>query len=365
MKKNKESNSIIAFMDNGSIQILSDNNPINYDGIAHLFIPIQGFNSESYLYVKSTSKNRFTKAYLRYKLSLTYWNDGSLEYSFPFSEGELETSSLITFYNLLHSFERYFQIYGFENTFIDNRLPSDVYVDIDYFEIRLENNDDLIYSNFIPNHLSSAEKNEILESIMSKVFKLDKDLFKYIHNDTIFRIKNNEWEIVKFRNLSKEDLIGIVSVFTSTVIFISYSDYLCIGRTIKGVSINFNIIDVYQYPYIHRLESNELHDRMCRDIFPIKSVLYWISDVISAIAFIDLLGMYSTIIKAMCSLFFQYFYPSDDHILKMKLEGYEILCIDFYSISHPSEIIVFNDATRINLSDFVNSIRLIDGKDLL
>lgn len=308
MKNNQK---IIVFHKDFSINLVSESDLPNPKEIKFLLIPMVGFDTEGFFYIKSKDLFRFKRAIIEFQFNIEFYSDALKSLILPQYQNRFESTSIIETCNLLYSLFKYGMITSFENNYIREEIPCEIAIEPEYLKVEIfDEEDDLIMKADIDQFMNSAEKNNMMDSLLNKIFKTPK---------SFITIRNGHWSMIEKKKIGKDDLLGVPSSVTRTIVFVESSDYCDISQSVHGFSVEILIVDMEEYGYM--INSGDLADRLAMDscngimdtdIVPIKMVSYWEHDTNDILNFVSQLKGYAYILDELMNMAYRCLHINDD-----------------------------------------------------
>lgn len=309
MKANNQN--IMVFMKDFSINLVSESDLPNPKEIKFLLIPIVGFDAQGFFYIKSKDLFRFKRAVIEFQFNIEFYSDALRSLILPQHQNKFESTSLIETCNLLYSLYKYGMLTSFDNNYIREEIPCEICVEPEYLKVEIyDKKDEMIVKADINQFMTSAEKNSMMDSLLNKIFKIPK---------SYLTIRNGQWTMVEKKKINKDDLLGVPSSVTRTIVFIEASDYYDISQSVNGFSAEILIVDMDEYECM--INTGDLADQlsvdscngiMDTDIVPIKMVSYWEHDINDILNFVNQLKGYSYILDELMNMAYRCLHINDD-----------------------------------------------------
>lgn len=340
---------IILLNKDHSIQIVKENKFKYNKNIKYVLIPIVEFDINSYLMLKPNKYMEFTKASVEISMIYTnvdIYNDEFYRDEFP--KQKKEFTSLIEFYNYIHTIDRLSYINHIINCQFSYEKNLEI-MNIKEINIILYNNKDIIYKlNFI-NELS-IEFEEVMDESIKDIKSIIKDIYKCKNKDLSEKIlyisdHNNQWAL---KDDIKEDGIYTINLFhTNLLYFLDKNTITFLNKSIQSIFVSHYLIDLSdEYADILDFKSfirnYDEDDEFEYDYFTI--LLYSINDYIEYFLYIDYINM-------MLRFIFEYIIFSET---KSDFDIY--FYIKIYLKNRKEIKVKFNKDTLYNLKDIINIV---------
>lgn len=351
---------IMVFMKDFSIKMVNEMDLPNPKEIKFMLVPIVGNDCAGYFYIKSKDMIRFSRAKIDFQFNIEFFSDALPSLILPQQENSFESSSLVETCNLLYSLYKYGMISSFENSYVREELPCELNVEPEYLYVKIyDKNDDEILDVKINSMMSSAEKNNAMDLMLNKIFK---------HMKHYLTIRNNQWNITEKKKLKEDDIIGLSSTYTKTLVFLEGREYIDICQSVSGFSVDMLIVDMNEYgPSIlqgdlaDKISMDSYQDISDTDIVPVKMVTYWEHDISDILNFVNLLKHYMFTLNELMIMVYRYLkindnleyrtIPSDMNPVPIVVINNELLSIKLRNYSD-----FFVGENIIGLSDYVSII---------
>lgn len=355
--KNRQDCVIGCFKDS-TVKVIKESKLSKHTNLKFLLIPILGFNSAGYIYVKSSDIiNNFHHAKIEWSLRLDFYEDAMPSFWINIDDVCMETISLIEFINRIQNYNRYQHLTSFENCYIVDKIPTQLEIVPERLHIVIyDEKDCVIYESIIEDSYADSDKYAILDRTLDDILGNSKYFKKLGEGSTFLNFRNNKWSFNNLSKLRENDTVGIGYNLTRTVVFIEYEDMWLLIQHVKDIAFTLMIVDYHEIDFSNGRP--DILSTVCHTVALYKAVETWSHRINEFVCMVDAMSSYSKTLESVISLFVNKF-ASTIHVSDTDI-GYVIMMENSFlstRVSYADTYVYRDDELSIyNYIDYIKGI---------